>query len=119
MEFRRLGGECDRLSPRACYSNAIQLACQSPRRFVYVEGQGVPKLAGFPVEHAWVLDREGRVYDPTWRDGLAYFGIPFRLGFVLKSIRKSRECSIIENWEHSYPVYRLSQNRWKARGFTC
>jgi hypothetical protein len=56
-----------------CYMNAGQLAWGT--NVQYVEGYAVPASVAFPMMHAWLLDPEGRVIDPTWEDGAAYFGV--------------------------------------------
>lgn len=62
-----------------CYQNAYYLALKN-RKFTYVEG-----LANY-CEHAWCVDREGKVVEPTWskdlRIGNEYFGIAFNLDWM-------------------------------------
>jgi hypothetical protein len=52
-----------RLVRKACFSNAIQLALVHPEKYTYVEGYVASGT--IPLEHAWVVDREGRVIDIT------------------------------------------------------
>lgn len=66
-----------------CYDNAHQLVLARPDlRLRYVEGVAIPLgLRTFVVEHAWTVDRSGRVLDPTWEDAAVarYYGIAIPL----------------------------------------
>lgn len=57
-----------------CYMNAGRTSWGHPD-LRYVEGYAVPGTVAFPMMHAWLIDPEGRVIDPTWEDGAAYFGV--------------------------------------------
>ena len=70
---------------KACFSNCLQLILRHPRKYTYVEGLAATDF--LPVAHAWCIDAQGRVVDPTWhgleRSGPSdYFGIPFRARFL-------------------------------------
>lgn len=57
-----------------CYMNAgREIHRRSDLR--YVEGYAVPGTVPMPMMHAWLVDAEGRVIDPTWPDGVAYYGV--------------------------------------------
>jgi hypothetical protein len=77
--------------PKQCYMNATHLALELPH-LTYVEGN--ISMMGIPIEHAWCVDEEGAVVDPTIAPGLKdgsfdrvsdYFGIPFRTDYVRKA----------------------------------
>ena len=71
--------------PRQCYTNATQ--CALNPKYLYVEGYVIPKDIGFPVEHAWIYDKDEGVYlDPTLPDseGNTYFGIKFPQSMLLE-----------------------------------
>ena len=57
-----------------CYMNAGRAAWDNPD-LRYVEGYAVPGTVAFPMMHAWLIDLDGRVIDPTWANGAAYFGV--------------------------------------------
>lgn len=101
--------------PRACYHNcqAILLADvrrSKPRGFIYVEGYACSAAVGFPfvTEHAWLVDRDGRVIDPTWDDPerSAYFGVPFRSDYVREVTKKYGRCSLIDNFRSRWELVR-------------
>ena len=71
-----------------CFMNATHLALDLPH-LTYVEG----KVAchGIGIDHAWCVDEEGIVVDPTIRDGhdghiSDYFGVPFKTPYLRKAI---------------------------------
>jgi hypothetical protein len=57
-----------------CYMNAGRVVYDRPD-LRYVEGYAVPGNIGIPLMHAWLVDEDGRVIDPTWADGAAYYGV--------------------------------------------
>lgn len=55
----------------------------------YAEGYAVDRVGlPLPIQHAWVVDKDGRVIDPTWSDSSdnLYFGVVFRKDFVSQMI---------------------------------
>lgn len=55
-----------------CFTNAHRL---SNSEYFYVEGLAVPPDGSGEHSHAWLVDKLGRVADPTWGNGLFYRGI--------------------------------------------
>jgi hypothetical protein len=63
---------------RECFKNAFKLAEKTG--MTYVEGFATPDFLPLPVHHAWVVDKDGNVFDNTWKTpGSEYFGVPFEL----------------------------------------
>lgn len=62
-----------------CYKNATKLAQEKNWR--YVEGYAITEGLPIPLLYAWCLDENGNVSDPTWADGVTYYGIIFSMSY--------------------------------------
>lgn len=95
---RQLPSHLPHMTPKMCFENAYKLATRR-RELRYVEGIAIGII---PIHHAWCVDADDNVIDPTWAStstdvGSAYFGTPFDL-VTVKRIR-SREClCVLGNW---------------------
>jgi hypothetical protein len=86
----------ERAEPGSCFKNASMLAFASQdgkRALAYVEGQIA--VHGVPIDHAWCVNGDGVVIDPTLTpdergnsmDYVAgYFGVPFQTDYVRKAV---------------------------------
>jgi hypothetical protein len=82
--------------PKACFSNAGTLALENPD-LTYVEGQIL--VCGVPIDHAWCIDKEGIVVDPTVCDPDhvgEYFGVPFRTDYLLKAVLRNKMWGVLD-----------------------
>jgi hypothetical protein len=83
---------------RQCYENALHVCLEHEFDDVawqYVEGYAQSLM---PVQHAWCIDSEGRVVDPTWPDlGAEYYGIAISLTDVRKVVLKTRYYGVLPN----------------------
>src|ERR1700686_2108635 len=73
-----------------CYQEAGHAAL-GDHRLTYVEGY--VSVHGVPIHHAWTVDEEGRVHDPTLKDGAGvkgYFGVPFKTGYLRETILRTK-----------------------------
>lgn len=69
-----------------CYGNATTLALED-RSLTYVEGK--LEMMGMPFDHAWCIDADGVVVDPTIERTEThgeYFGVPFKTDYVARAI---------------------------------
>jgi hypothetical protein len=80
-----------RARAKQCYMNAYALADSNPR-MTYVEGWC---CIGCFFEHAWCIDPDGQVIDPTLREADGYFGIPFRWEYVRRTASRTRMYGVI------------------------
>jgi len=66
------------MPPKQCFTNAARLVGRYPK-LTYVEGFAVRESIGFPMHHAWAVDADRNVIDPTWNapEDCAYWGVPF------------------------------------------
>lgn len=98
--------------PGFCYANAYRFARRSNGTLQYAEGYALAEI-GTAHFHAWCVDPDGRVVDPTWHggpksaSGLAYLGRLFGLADVAKVRRgPKKSASIINNWRQGFPLFK-------------
>ena len=70
-----------------CFENSLELAVESGE-LAYVEGFALPPegISEQPTAHAWCVDSDGNVVDPTWHTrmgGRDYCGLAFDKGLIL------------------------------------
>jgi hypothetical protein len=68
---------------KRCYQNAAAYVAVRDDVF-YAEGYALNLEFPVPLEHAWLVDRDGKVIDPTWAEAShnVYVGIAFKPDFV-------------------------------------
>ncbi|GAA2672702.1 hypothetical protein GCM10010400_38450 [Streptomyces aculeolatus] len=75
--YERRPAEVRKLPDRECYDNAARTArAHRDRGLIYAEGFATTH--GFPLPHAWCVDPDGGVVDPTWDQPdptTAYLGV--------------------------------------------
>lgn len=89
---------------RECFRNAALLAVK--HRIAYVEGHCLSSI-GFPVLHAFCVDGEGRVVDPTWTDPLdcLYHGVALDPRRVLRHHASSGyHSSLLDDYPNRWPL---------------
>ena len=103
---------------QACYANALHAAMTC--KWVYVEGYAIPRRGRLAIPHAWVTDPcdPAVAHDPTWRTGREYFGIPFKLEYVLRLHERTGRPGVLDAWELGWPLLRgddrIEEIMWKA-----
>lgn len=76
--------------PKQCFMNAYQLATSQSDKYTYVEGMAIPDVVSIPMGHAWCVDNNGKVVDPTWPvPGKAYFGVHLSAEFIQRHAAKT------------------------------
>lgn len=80
---------------------------------VYVEGYAAGII---PVLHAWCVDSDGKVVDPTWDDGIGteYFGVPFNRAFVMTAVVDKGSYGLIDDMNGRWSLLRQGGDGWKA-----
>jgi hypothetical protein len=95
-----------RATPHMCYKNSYELALDRRGELTYVEGYC---LAGIPIEHAWCVDSDGLVVEPTIIDSArekgkihvqGYFGVPFMLDYVMEVLDKSQHWGVFNPYHN-------------------
>lgn len=82
---------------KECYRNTWNLIPDHDD-LTYVEGIGFNHEFGLGFVHAWAVDTEGNVIDPTWgyHPKTEYFGIPFDWQFVNQIIGDTEVFGLLE-----------------------
>lgn len=85
--------EFERGPKKKCFMNAGRLAMERDD-LIYCEGIAHNII---PVEHAWCIDREGKVIDPTWDEPekCAYVGVAFDTEWFFDRIQKTGVWGVI------------------------
>jgi hypothetical protein len=107
---------------KACYLNSFKMVEDDPS-LIYCEGFATSHGAlkgSFPVMHAWTIDQNGVVLDPTWSDGQTYLGVPFDWEFLIQSVVSYNQISLLDNPDNAWPVMQLYprqfvDKRWVER----
>jgi len=84
-----------------CFLNATHLACMDSS-MTYCEGK--VSCIGVPLDHAWCVDRNGVVVDPTLNgkmlDGnersAEYFGVPFTTAYILRASKFNKVYGVLD-----------------------
>lgn len=104
--------ECAPRTKRECFRNAWILAEWFD--LIYVEGYANSII---PVIHAWCVDEELNVYDPTWDDPekASYFGVLFSNRYVGNTIFERCKYGVLDNFEMRYPLLTGIHNDFKYK----
>jgi hypothetical protein len=93
-----------KMRDKECFVNAQMLAVFHPDEYTYCEGLAHSIIA---VNHGWVIDRDGNIIDPTWRDPhkCAYIGVPFKTEYIRRVITKTGHwISLWDNYMQMWPL---------------
>ena len=112
QHFEHSGKEVPQGAAKLCFMNAFHLSQEDPN-YRYAEGLAVPHSIGLPLEHAWVVDKDNKVLDPTWKDGAAaYYGVKFKPDYVSKVAARSGVYGILS---YTNPqIFKGEDKDWKA-----
>ena len=83
-----------------CFMNAQRLA--EGKGYRYVEGYAAGII---PMLHGWVVDENGTVIDPTWKDHDAvYFGVVIPIEYVWKANVLRKAYGVLDAWDIGFPL---------------
>jgi len=97
-------------TPKQCFCNAYRHVIAG--KLEYCEGFATSGI--MPVLHAWLIDLDGNVIDPTWEDGVEYYGVQFDTEFVVRTVLARGCYGVIDNWELKWPLLRGDET-WKRK----
>jgi len=84
---------------KACFQNCFN-AIWEYREFRYCEGFATDDDLSLAISHAWLINDNDDVIDPTWdetRTGSTYFGVIFHREFVIEMTTLTRHYGILNN----------------------
>lgn len=92
---------------KQCFRNAGTLALEH-KNLTYVEGIAVSII---PIHHAWCIDEQGRVVDPTWQDSdqCLYLGIAFETEFMRECVIDSGHWGLMLEHMKVGPLHQLTK----------
>lgn len=90
-----------RAKAKDCYRNAYQLTLG--KGLTYCEGWALHVI---PIEHAWCIDDQGNVVDPTWSSGESYFGVAFKTSAVLRAATETGVYGLFGDYKRKHPILR-------------
>ncbi len=85
---------------KACFENCLKGLLRYPN-LNYCEGFAISDDVDIAVSHAWLVNNDGELIDPTWIGerfkGSAYFGVVFTDDFVREIAQKTKCYGILDN----------------------
>lgn len=91
---------------KQCFQNAAKLAISDPD-MTYCEGY--TETHGVPIEHAWCLDKAGKVIETTIRERepREYFGVPIKTDYLRRVLLEKQTYQVFDwmhpNWVNTDP----------------
>ena len=85
--------------PKLCYKNCFQALWNYPE-LNYCEGFATSNEVPLAVSHAWLVNDDSEVVDPTWDEkytGCTYFGVVFNKKFLREIALKTKHYGILDN----------------------
>lgn len=86
--------------PKSCYQTCFQALWNYPE-LSYCEGFAISNEVPIPIAHAWLIDDNSQVIDPTRNEDFTdctYFGVVFTEKFVREVALKTKYYGILENY---------------------
>lgn len=102
---------------KACFQTSAQLALDYPDELTYVEGYAFADIPiALPLAHAWLIDDNGRVVDPTWSGGSGYFGLALSTAELAEYLAISEQYGILDSLWSKPELRQVFLSRWPLSG---
>ncbi|MBD2629654.1 hypothetical protein [Trichormus variabilis] len=86
--------------PKSCFENCVKGIIRFPH-LSYCEGFAIDDDLDFGISHAWLVNDNLEVIDPTWIgdrfQNSAYFGVIFNIDFVREVSFKTRSYGVLDS----------------------
>jgi len=89
--------DIERGPKKQCYTNCFGIV-MTYDNYRYCEGYA-KSAYGFITEHAWLIDENDEVVDPTWDDGFEYYGYIIDVETLEHVSKKTEYIGIIDNYK--------------------
>lgn len=118
VDFRPCATPADWIVERGkagnCFKNALLLVLRHLGELRYAEGYAAYSAGGenrvCPGLHAWAVTRDGQAVDPTWPNGVEYFGVAFALDQVTAAAKRNREfAGVISDVKGGWPLLKRAR----------
>jgi hypothetical protein len=109
-----------RMPMKQCFENAYRLII-TDHSLTYCEGY--ISVYGIPIHHAWVIDINNKVRDPTLRKDnkvpiREYFGVAFNTDYVMKALLINETYGLLDGYYNRKTVEKLiegHEKNWRGR----
>lgn len=102
MKYASLPKNISRGLPKNCYYNCFEIL-KDNLDLTYCEGYALDPNLALPLIHAWLIDRKGKVIDPTWNDcNAVYLGVPFNTKWFINLLRSRNRDDCLAVFESNY-----------------
>ena len=99
-----------------CFKNAFLLVSEFRNELLYVEGYAHKNGSLMPFLHAWAVTAKGECVDPTWPDGIDYFGVPFDFEYVARIAFGAKPFTgVIDNFRDKWPLLTGKATDWRPK----
>ncbi|BAZ47091.1 hypothetical protein NIES4102_41370 (plasmid) [Chondrocystis sp. NIES-4102] len=87
---------------KGCYYNSFRVLVDNPD-LIYCEGYALQSDLSLPLIHAWLVNEDGQIIDPTWNNcNTVYLGIPFNTEWFIKLLRSRDREDCLAIFESNY-----------------
>ena len=101
MTFASLPENIELGLPKGCYYNSLKILDKHPE-LAYCEGYALADDLVLPVPHAWLINQESEVIDPTWNIKGAYIGVSFNTDWLISFLESRNQEDYLSVFESNY-----------------